>query len=255
MSDARDRADPMEIIFFGLSDVGRLRENNEDSLFVGEGFGDSFAGVCDGLGGAPAGEVASQIAAQQISRELSLLCGTSHLRGSQVRFAIEAANREVYRRSRTDPGCRGMATTATAIMVSNRILEVGHAGDSRAYLLRGGDLLQLTEDHTVAAELVRQGKIPREEARQALGTLTSAVGVDKEIDVDVGFIEVEPGNVILLCTDGLWDMVPNDQIRSILIAQPDPRTACEALIRAALEAGGRDNVTVIVGACGGGRNK
>ncbi len=229
---------------FGDTDAGKVRQNNEDAFLVGEGKDETLFAVADGIGGFEAGEVASRIAVEAL-RELEP--------GAPFEAAIGEANRRILAVGRGDERLSGMGTTIVALRFGGTqerpVAEVAHVGDSRAYLLRGGNLRPLTEDHSLVAELVRSGDLTRDQAAEhpQKNLITRALGADDEVDVDTAVLPVEAGDRILLCSDGLSDMVPEARISEILAESPDdPETPVRRLLSAALDAGGADNVTVVV---------
>jgi PPM family protein phosphatase len=229
---------------FGATDAGKVRQNNEDAFLVGEGKDETLFAVADGIGGFEAGEVASRIAVEAL-RELEP--------GAPFEAAIGEANRRILAVGRGDERLSGMGTTIVALRFGGTqerpVAEVAHVGDSRAYLLRGGTLRPLTEDHSLVAELVRSGDLTRDQAAEhpQKNLITRALGADEEVDVDTAVLPVEAGDRILLCSDGLSDMVPEARISEILTESPeDPETPVQRLLSAALDAGGADNVTVVV---------
>ena len=229
---------------FGLTDAGKVRRNNEDALLLGEGKDETLFAVADGIGGFEAGEVASRIAVEAL-RELEP--------GAPFEAAIGEANRRILAVGRGDERLSGMGTTIVALRFGGTrerpVAEVAHVGDSRAYLLRGGTMRPLTEDHSLVAELVRSGDLTRDQAAEhpQRNLITRALGAEEEVDVDTAVLPVEAGDRILLCSDGLSDMVPEAQISGILADSPDdPESPARRLLSAALAAGGTDNVTVVV---------
>jgi PPM family protein phosphatase len=224
----------------GLSHPGRKRRHNEDSyvieppLFV----------IADGMGGAKAGEVASGLAVSAVESEQD-----DEVTGEErVTALIEEANRRVYRRASEDREAYGMGTTMTVALVENDHVAFGHVGDSRAYLIRDGRLDQLTDDHSLVAELVRGGKLTPEEAEThpQRSVITRALGTEPDIDVDTFTVEAQPGDVFMLCSDGLTTMVDDDAILDAVAKhRPDLREAAKALVNAANRGGGEDNITVI----------
>ena len=215
------------------TDVGRVRKGNEDSYTANE----PLFVVADGMGGHQGGEVASGLALETIGKG----DGTLEER-------VREANAAVYRRAGGDPGLAGMGTTLTALQADGDVLRMAHVGDSRAYMLRDGRLQRLTKDHTVVERLVDEGKLTSEEAEMhpQRNILTRALGVDEAVQVDQGAIEPRPGDRLLLCSDGLHGMIDAEGIRRILTEQADPQAAADALVEAANEAGGQDNITAIV---------
>src|SRR5215211_9316228 len=229
---------------FGVTDAGKVRANNEDALLVGEGRDETLFAVADGIGGFEAGEVASSIAIE-VLRELEP--------GDSFEAAIQKANRRILAVGRGDERFSGMGTTLVAVRFGGTqdepVAQIAHVGDSRVYLLRGGDLRPLTEDHSLVAELVRSGDLTRDQAAEhpQKNLITRALGADEEVDVDTAVLPIEAGDRILLCSDGLSDMVHEARISEILLDSPeDPERAARGLLAAALDAGGNDNITVVV---------
>jgi protein phosphatase len=231
---AVDRGGPR---YAAATDVGLVRSNNEDAFLTAPPL---FA-VADGMGGHRAGEVASAGAIRTLQKE------AGHDTDSLV-AAVQSANRVVHAEAAANPDLSGMGTTITAMMTTHDSAQIVHVGDSRAYLLREGRLRRLTQDHTVVDRLAREGKIPAEEVDRhpQRSVLERALGVSPEVDVDVQLLDVRPGDRLLLCTDGLTSMLDDDEIRQILLTESDPQTAAQALIDAALAAGGKDNVTAVI---------
>ena len=224
----------------GITDTGRMRRRNEDAYVVQPPI---FA-VADGMGGAQAGEVASKLAAAALEDTDQ---GT--LRGEDgVVALIQEANRRVYERSNEDPSASGMGTTMTVALVEAGRVVIGHVGDSRAYLARDGRLEQLTEDHSLVNELLKTGKLSREEAEThpQRSVITRALGTDPDVDVDTFSVPAQTGDLFLLCSDGLTDMVPEDAIFAVVERNRDDiDAALRALVKAANRGGGEDNITVV----------
>src|SRR4051812_15970431 len=221
------------------SDLGRQRQGNEDNFFVRA----PLFVVADGMGGAQAGEVASEMAVKSFEPGL----GDGSPAQSLVRV-IEDANRRIHDRSRSDEQRAGMGTTVTAAYVAESEVVVAHVGDSRAYLLRGGDLIRLTKDHSLVGELVARGKLTEEqaEAHPQRSVITRALGPEPNVQVDVDVFPARAGDVFLLCSDGLTSMVNESKLKPILAGAKSLEQAGRTLIAAANEAGGRDNITVIL---------
>jgi PPM family protein phosphatase len=222
------------------SDTGRRRRRNEDNYVVAPPL---FA-VADGMGGAQAGEVASSLAAS------ALEAGTpEELDGHErVSALIEEANRRIFDRASTDPSASGMGTTMTVALVEGMSVVIGHVGDSRAYLVRGDSMEQLTEDHSLVNELVKGGKLSEEEAQihPQRSVITRAVGTDPDVDIDAFTIEAEDGDVFLLCSDGLTDMVEDvDILRLVDANRSDLEQAVRSLVQLANKEGGEDNITAV----------
>ena len=222
------------------SDTGRKRRRNEDSYVVAPPL---FA-VADGMGGAQAGEVASKLAAAAVEdTDPGTLSGPDKL----VQL-IQEANRRVFERASSDPATSGMGTTMTVALVEGTRVTFGHVGDSRAYLLRDGVMEQLTEDHSLVNELLKSGKLSREEAdlHPQRSVITRAVGTDPDVDVDAFVVDATEGDIFLLCSDGLTDMVGDDDILDTVERhREDLDRVTKALVSAANRGGGEDNITVI----------
>ena len=222
------------------SDTGRKRRRNEDNYVVAPPL---FA-VADGMGGAQAGEVASQLAAS------ALEAGDSDAQEATKRIdeLIQEANRRIFDRASTDPSASGMGTTMTVALVEGMTVAIGHVGDSRAYLVRGEQMEQLTEDHSLVNELVKSGKLSEEEAQAhpQRSVITRAVGTDPDVDVDGFTIEAEEGDVFLICSDGLSDMVEDEEILELVADNRDDLDrAVKSLVAAANRGGGEDNITAV----------
>ena len=225
--------------FGSRTDIGCLRDHNEDSLVVTPPL---FA-VADGMGGHAAGEVASEIAVRVLS-ELA----PEHPDGEALGRAIEEANRAVIQAAHEGRGRQGMGTTMTAAMLEGERLVIAQVGDSRAYLLHQGKLQQLTRDHSLMADMIEAGQLTPEEARThpQRSVITRALGSDVHLHPDIYEINVETGDRLLVCSDGLSGMVFDDQIENTLRRVQDPQRCASQLVNEAIAAGGHDNVTVIV---------
>jgi PPM family protein phosphatase len=225
----------------GSTDAGRKRRRNEDS-FVHD---PPLFAVADGMGGAQAGEVASRLAAAAF-REFH---DADELDPEQrVAAIIQEANRRIYERAKSDAQASGMGTTITAALVTEDGVAVGHVGDSRGYRLRDGQLEQLTEDHSLVADLVRSGRLTPDEAdsHPQRSVITRALGTDARVDVDTFTADVQAGDVFLLCSDGLTTMIGDEEITETVARASSLEQATKALVRAANKAGGEDNVTVVL---------
>jgi serine/threonine protein phosphatase PrpC len=235
----------MRLSTFAGTDVGRTRSGNEDSYFCGR----TVFAVADGLGGHQGGEVASAAAVEPLAALDGRDLATPAEAAEALAGAIAEANSAILERAAADPSLWGMGTTVTAAAVAGDLLQLAHVGDSRAYLLRDGTLDQRTTDHTVVGELVRRGRLTPAQAaiHPERSILTRAVGLDPRIPVDTPDpIDLLPGDQILLCSDGLTEAVADPQITEILSTHPDGNAACTALIDAANDAGGPDNITVVL---------
>jgi protein phosphatase len=225
----------------GRTDAGRVRRRNEDAFVLDPPL---FA-VADGMGGAQAGEVASRLAAAAF-REYH---DADRLEPAErVEAIIKEANRRIYERARTDSEASGMGTTVTAAILTNGRVSIGHVGDSRAYRVRGGELEQLTEDHSLVGDLMRSGRLTPEEAdaHPQRSVITRALGTDPDVDVDMVNVDVEEGDLFLLCSDGLTTMVPEDDILRIVQEAGSLDDIARTLVRAANSGGGEDNITVVL---------
>lgn len=222
------------------SEVGNVRQQNQDSC----GYAGGLFVVADGMGGAQAGEIASAIAVQKLMR----LADISEGYPGVLADAIGEANTAVFNMASADENCRGMGTTIALIKLINGTVYFAHIGDSRIYVKRGSQLTALTVDHSVAAELVRNGGITEEEAQHhpQRHFLTRALGTDSVVQPEIGQIAVQPGDMFLLCTDGLSGVVGNDAVNRILQPGGNVQNMAEALVNAACEAGGPDNISVIL---------
>jgi serine/threonine protein phosphatase PrpC len=221
------------------SDVGRQRQGNEDNYFVRA----PLFVVADGMGGAQAGEVASEMAVASFDDGLP----DGEPAEGLVRV-IEDANRRIHERARNESQRAGMGTTVTAAYVGGDEVTIAHVGDSRAYVLRGGDLIRLTRDHSLVGELVARGKLTEEQAEMhpQRSVITRSVGPEPDVQVDVHSYQARAGDLFMVCSDGLTSMVPEARVKSILERAGSLDRAGRELIEAANEAGGRDNITVIL---------
>ena len=228
--------------------VGCIRPLNEDSYFVSEpdSSGTVFAIVADGMGGHNAGEVASGKAVGIVQQDVLGQCG-KNAKDLLVK-AVEDANREIYEMSINAKNLSGMGTTMTACVAEEHNVTAVQVGDSRLYLIRGEDITQITKDHSLVEMLVENGKITKEEARRhpQKNIITRAVGTDKTVDADIYEFAVEKGDVILLCSDGLVNMVEDEEILSVINLSETLDGAANKLVAAAEDAGGTDNITVIL---------
>jgi PPM family protein phosphatase len=222
------------------TDTGRQRRANEDSLLARS----PLFVVADGMGGAQAGEVASRIAVESFRHGLD---DPSEPELALSTLALEA-NTRIHELSHSNAEQAGMGTTLTAVYVGEREVAIAHVGDSRAYCLRDGELLRLTDDHSLVDELVRQGRLTPEEAVEhpQRSVITRALGPEVTVEVDTRSFRARAGDVYLLCSDGLTTMLGEDELAKVLLANPRLSDAGEALIAAANQAGGRDNITVVL---------
>jgi serine/threonine protein phosphatase PrpC len=232
----------LELVAHGRTDVGQVRAGNEDALLI---LGSVFA-VADGMGGHRGGEVASATALEPLAALDGQHFGGPEEGLAALTAAAVAANAEVGRRSRSDPELEGMGTTLTALLVDGSDAHLVHVGDSRAYLMREGVLVQLTDDHTLVQALIDQGRITRDQASEHphRSVITRAIGVGTEVEVDGLTLVLADGDVLLLCSDGLTGVVDDDAIAAVL-GEHGARSAVDELIARANAAGGPDNITVL----------
>ncbi len=251
---------PVRFIAAGATDVGRAREANEDAYKLVPA--ENLWILADGMGGHVAGQVASQMAVDVVE---DFMCRWRKAPDFDWPFeimesrsdeenalanAVRVANVRIYNRAQVDESCDGMGTTLVVARYQPGVgLVVAHVGDSRCYRLRGDALVQLTEDHSLVNHLMRFFHLTKEEARARAGSnvIVRAVGLDDDVDADLVVDQPQPGDVYLTCSDGLSDLVDDWIVQSILQGNADnPQDACDALVRAANEAGGTDNITVII---------
>ena len=221
------------------TDVGLIRDHNEDSFLVQAPL---FA-VCDGMGGHAAGEVASSIAVQSIARE-----APEHAEDAFLGAAIETANADIMAAVAAGTGKPGMGCTASAVLIEGARMAVAHVGDSRVYVLHQGSLVRVTHDHSFVEELVDAGEITADEARihPSRSVITRALGSDPEMYADHFTLDVEKGDRIIICSDGLSSMASDSLIESVAVSSASPQQAADNLVSCALSEGGHDNVTVVV---------
>ncbi len=252
---------------FGRTDVGQIREHNEDNFLVADltrksrslmegdrkqvvGRRGTVLGVCDGMGGAAAGEVASQLAVDIIYERLTE--GEPPLEKDELARrlvnAVEDAGVRIFNEARADRTRRGMGTTATIAALLDETLFVAQVGDSRAYILRGEKLVQVTRDQSLVNQLIEAGQLTEEEAEtfEHNNIILQALGTADTVQVDLTHVELRKNDTLMVCSDGLSGMIRADEMREVLLAVPDPLEACKVLTERANLAGGHDNITVIV---------
>lgn len=245
----------------GSTDRGRVRPRNEDSYLASVEPGPEPLALCivaDGMGGANAGQIASQMAVGVVRDQVELWarralgCGQGREEMDDeapeaLAQAVLAANRRIYDASRDDPGREGMGTTITAALVIGGRLNLAHVGDSRGFLIRDGRIEQLTVDHSVVAELVRCGSLSEEEAavHPHRNVLTRALGTDPSLAVDLLQVVLRRGDQVLLCSDGVTRHLEPEDMRRVVAGSP-PQRAADELVRLALDRGGLDNLTAVV---------
>lgn len=246
-----------QMIVAGQSDVGRRREKNEDSFVIDEKIG--LAMVADGMGGHSGGEIASSMAVDavtQVIKEFSIdpemtLPGKTSLRphdhGGKLNYAIQEAGHRIFERASREPNLKGMGTTTVVLYAAEDRVYLGNVGDSRGYLLRDGLFRQLTQDHSFVGEQVRAGVISPEIAKthRMRNVITRSVGFQAEVDGDILQKTIKEGDIYLLCSDGLSNMVDDAEMKLILESNP-PAEACRKLVDIANAHGGDDNITAVV---------
>ncbi len=248
----------MRIASGGVTDLGRVRTNNEDCYKIVEPL--NLFVLSDGMGGEAHGEIASAMAVETVAKHcLDMEANPAaevigevqpnwSVRTKRLSTAVHLANRNIFKSAEKNPDQHGMGATLTAVWINGANLSVAHVGDSRAYLLRAGGLLQLTRDHSLVAEQVRRGILTAAEAEESdmQSVLLRALGAQAEIEVDAEEHTLFPRDVLLLCSDGLTRMVTDPEIAGTLQAETDPVRAAEKLIALANERGGPDNITVVI---------
>ncbi|MFX4261679.1 Stp1/IreP family PP2C-type Ser/Thr phosphatase [Pelotomaculum propionicicum] len=229
-----------------ITDTGLVRALNEDSLYISpEG---SFFAVADGMGGHQAGEVASKMALQLLKQELDRRINSGEKADQALVESVKEANRSIFEMSARNSQWQGMGTTVTACLKRDGEILIGQVGDSRAYLLRGKRIFQLTEDHSLVQELVKSGSITEEEAftHPQKNVLTRAVGTGPVLEVDLYRYSVLTGDLLLLCTDGLTRYIRQDELLRSINSSPDLDAAVRDLLKKATASGGADNITIIL---------
>lgn len=236
----------MNVSVGAKTDVGRVREGNEDSYLAN----DPLFVIADGMGGHLAGDVASATAIEVIQER------TDDIRADDpqtLAATVKEANRAIWSKAGDDPSLRGMGTTCTLVLLDGATAQIAHVGDSRAYLFHDGELKQVTEDHTLVGRMVREGRLQPEEAERhpQRSIITRALGVDEEVEVDLLTLDLTEGDRLLVCSDGLSSMLSHGSIEETLAETSDAQSAAELLVERANEAGGEDNITVVVIDVGG----
>ncbi len=263
-----DKRPGISLAVYGRTDVGLIREHNEDNFLIADLAKDtrtndvpkaleipvvdkgSLLLVCDGMGGAAAGEVASQMAVESITA--SMVAAQPHSRDEfarHLRRAIEDANDKIYAQSRDNQSERGMGTTCTVVALHEESLVIGQIGDSRCYVMRAGRLAMVTKDQSLAWQLIEAGAMTQEEAKafEHANIILQALGVQERVDVVLSQLALRQGDVILVCSDGLHGPVSDEEIGNILRSETDLKRAGDQLIARALEHEGPDNVTIVIG--------
>jgi protein phosphatase len=228
------------------TDVGLRRRANEDTYALAADLGLYL--VADGMGGHTAGQVASELAAEAAVKAVRTLEAASASLTDKLRFALAAANREILATAKARPELSGMGTTMVALLAGEQRIALAHVGDSRAYLIRGGKIRQLTDDHSLVAELVRRREITEHAARghPHRHVLTRALGVRRSVEPDLAELTPAAGDSFVLCSDGLTGHVRDEEIADVVSHESDVEAICDQLVNLANSRGGEDNVTVIV---------
>jgi PPM family protein phosphatase len=266
-NSAVDAKGQIHLKLFGRTDVGQIREHNEDNFLIADltqrsramreedrspavGPRGNVFGVCDGMGGAAAGEVASQMAVDLIFETLASAPDPADRDdlARQLVWAVENAGQRIYEEARADRSRRGMGTTSTIAALMDECLFLAQVGDSRGYLLRGGQLVQVTRDQSLVNQLIEAGQLTEEEAEtfEHNNIILQALGTSETVQVDLTYVELRQGDTLMMCSDGLSGMVKDAEIRQILNDISDPIAACKELTDRANAAGGHDNITVLI---------
>jgi len=239
----------------GQTDTGLVRPNNEDNFHIGEKR--NLLVVADGMGGHASGEVASRMAVDIIHDYFDERKGSQPFIGTyqneysdgtnRLGSAIRLANMAIHDLSESTSQYHGMGTTVVAVLINEKKLSIAHVGDSRVYLIRSQSIEQLTDDHSVAYEQIKKEMMSREEAESSnmRNILTRALGVHPQVEVDLCELTLMPGDRLVLCSDGLYSMVPDRDILTVITSMSESSQACQALIKMANDNGGRDNITLI----------
>lgn len=228
------------------TDIGRVRQVNEDYVCICPKIG--FFAVADGMGGHQAGEVASKFALQELKRFLYASLDDCADAGAVLAEGVQEANRLVYQRSLNYPGCQGMGTTLSCVVIEDKQLYLAHVGDSRIYLLYEGSITQVTEDHSVVQEMLKNGGITGEQAKchPYRHVLTRALGIKPLVAVDTSHLTLRPQEIVLLCTDGLSSFLEENELCRIIYKYADLDQAVRSLVNLALFRGGTDNISVVL---------
>jgi protein phosphatase len=244
----------MRITSGGITNVGMKRQNNEDNYLINDEVGVYVC--CDGMGGHAGGDYASQIAVTTVEEVLANIrdegaadddAAEDQITQEKIKYAIRLAGKRIYERAQADPEFRGMGTTAVILLFRRGMAYLAHVGDSRGYLLRGGQITQRTEDHSWVNEQIKAGLITAETAKhhRFRNIITRSLGFQEEVEIDTQVLRAEPGDMYLLCSDGLTNLVSEEEIRDMLIATSF-QEALRDLVTLANERGGDDNITAVL---------
>ncbi len=234
---------------FFQTDQGKVRSHNEDSgAVIPISASDVFAVVADGMGGHQAGDVASQMAVHFVKQHLDTYINEKETSSEIIHSLIEDANKEIYSYAQSHPECRGMGTTVIVLRANRNEVHLGHVGDSRCYRIQGGEITQLTDDHTLVNELVKSGQITAEEAEYhpRKHVVMRALGTDPEVEIDDLTYEWTTGNYLLICSDGLSNKVSTQSIVEVVNGEATIEEKANQLVTMANDAGGEDNITLIL---------
>jgi protein phosphatase len=244
----------MRITSAGITNVGMKRQNNEDNYLINDEVGVYVC--CDGMGGHAGGDYASQIAVTTVEEVMANIrdegavdddAAEDQITQEKIKYAIRLAGKRIYERAQADPEFRGMGTTAVILLFRRGMAYLAHVGDSRGYLLRGGQITQRTEDHSWVNEQIKAGLITAETAKhhRFRNIITRSLGFQEEVEIDTQVLRAEPGDMYLLCSDGLTNLVSEEEIRDMLIAKSF-QEALRDLVALANERGGDDNITAVL---------
>jgi serine/threonine protein phosphatase PrpC len=237
---------PSEIAWAGLTDIGMVRDHNEDNFSQLNLEEESLFVVADGMGGHDAGETASKLAVEAVCREVSEGVRRNYDPKKLIEQAVQQANADVKREGKSKGS--DMGTTLSVALIAGGTAYIANVGDSRAYWIENGSITQITEDHSLVAKLVAAGKLTREEARNhpKSNLLYRTIGNEETVKVDTFQVTLKKGGSLLLCTDGLWGEVADEDIHRVFASESDAKTACARLVGMANENGGKDNITAVV---------
>lgn len=237
---------PSEIAWAGLTDIGMVRDHNEDNFSQLHLEEESLFVVADGMGGHDAGEVASRIAVETVCEEIRKEARTDRDPQELIERAVQRANNEVRREGASKRS--DMGTTLSVALIADNTAYIANVGDSRVYWIENGSITQITEDHSLVAKLVAAGKLTKEEARNhpKSNLLYRTIGNEEMVKVDTFRVALKKGGSLLLCSDGLWGEVADEEIHKVFTAGSDAKTACARLVQMANENGGKDNITALV---------
>ena len=244
----------MRITSAGITNVGMKRQNNEDNYLINDGLGVYV--VCDGMGGHAGGEYASQIAVTTVEEVLANIrdenpdvdgATDEQITQEKIKYAVRLAGKRIYERAQADPEFRGMGTTAVILLFRRGMAYLAHVGDSRGYLIRGGEITQRTEDHSWVNEQIKAGLITPETAKhhRFRNIITRSLGFQEEVEIDTQVLRAEPGDLYLLCSDGLSNLVEDAEMGEMLVENSFQETL-HMLVEIACQRGGDDNITAVI---------